>query len=1674
MPARQFYLPEKTANVIRIIHAGKTDELPLEEGERGEVLHRSERTLIYRLRRPGAGSLICKEPLGSGAAKRLRHEVEILGRLAGIEGVPRLSRALAPAGSIAFEDDAAISLADSGCAGHLEIPALLDLAVSLTRIIAGMHGAGVLHKDINAANIMLAGAERKPLLVDFGLATTFAEQHPAFAHDREITGTLAYIPPEQTGRTGHNVDQRADLYSLGISLYELATGHLPFDSSNALQVLHDQLARLPRPPADMHPRIPGVLSDIILRLLEKEPDRRYQSAEGLLHDLAMLRETLASEEGATFALGERDFPSQLTSPSRLIGREHEIAALHDAFERALTSAERGVLIVGGQGVGKTALINELRPVASARHGWFVSAKFDQHRPDASAGAILQALRSLVHLLLAEPEAELKLQRAAILQALGSNAGLIAELLPEFALLVDSVPATYESDPVEGAVRLRVAMREFLRAVATPARPIVFVLDDLQWANESSLRFVESLLTDDKMRGLLFVGAYRGNDVDLAHPLSGMLRRWNLFGAAPLLLRLQDLAPTELALLLEEMLRLAPEEATKLSAVIGSRTAGNPYYTVELLNALRRDGALVLDENGWSWNDATIRRFVGEGELVDLLAVRISKLPSSTRDLLETMACVGGSTEGTVLEAATGLPAEVLQERLLPALEDGLLTLEAGNDGSSVPRDAALQFRYDRVHQAVYERIGPSRRQVLHLAIARRLARSHEFEAEAAEQYLTVVDALSEREERRRAGALFSDAAARARRSTNYPIAERFLRAAISLHEPDLANPQDPVLTELETGRHAILYSLGRYDEADAAYHSIRSRCPGPLELTEPVCGQIVSLGKRGRLRDAVNLGLDLLAELGLEPPSGDDVPTFLEARLEALYAWIAQADVGEECSKSEISDPRAIAVAKVVGKLLLPAFHCDPEVLTWIIFESQRLWVEHGPCAWLVSGLSAANFVTIGMRQDYRTGYAVQRHVVAVGEARGYEPGTSFARYILAFFGVQWFEPLENCIPQSLRAREGLLRGGDLQTVCHTYLATVPAHQECSPMLDACAAEAEEAVAFAEQTGNRQAWFGLVPYLQLTRALRGETQSPGSLSDASFDQTDFLAKLAGNTNPTVGFRLALATSAAIFGDQQRLLEHTSAFMPLLRFIQGNYRSALGRFLRCLALAELARATEGIECSAILRELDVSRDWLAERSEDAPVNFRHLLRLIEAERAWACGDSANAALLFDEALCEVESRSRPWHRALITERTGLFNLAHGMQNAGQRALIDARGLYQQWGASAKVAQLDKTHTFLHSKTSWSAQQSLRVSNGLSPGSIDLMGILGASQALSSETSLDRLRSRVVELLGAMTGATGVSIALWQDEEQAFFLLPPASDTDPTAIPIEVAAERGLIPLFAFRFAQRSGEPLLVDDASGDDRFARDPYFSGLDHCSLLVVPVLRQGTQRAMLFLENRLTRGAFSTERLDAVKLIVGQLAVSIDNALLYTSLEKKVTERTEALAETNRRLEVLSLTDPLTGLANRRRFAEVFDAEWARAQRMQRSIGVAMIDIDYFKLYNDHYGHLAGDACLRRVATAINDSVRQVTDLVARYGGEEFSVILPDANASSVLAMAERARAAVVALNEPHERSTRGIVTISVGIAAIVPTVVGQSQELIGHADAALYEAKRKGRDQVMSGLAS
>ena len=431
---------------------------------RTQVVHESERTRVTRLFTQD-GSMIRKEPRGPGAEKRLRHEMEICDRLSGVGGVSHTARAQLYPGSILFADVHGVPLADVPT--PLEIGELTRLALALARVVADMHGRGVVHRDINPANIVLAGAGRDPHLIDFALATTSAEIRPDFTHHNRIVGTLAYLAPEQTGRTGRPVDLRADLYALGATLYQLATGQPPFGAGDPLRLTHDHLARVPVAPTELNPAVPVGLSAIIMHLLEKEPDNRYQSADGLFHDLIRLRRGEALPR-----IGERDYPQRMLSPSRLVGREDEVAKLEAAFTAALSGRCSGALVSGAPGVGKTSLVDELRPIVTASDGWFVSGKFDQYRRDLEYDGVHQAFRALGRLLLAEPEEEVAALRERILRALGPNAGLAAAVTPELAALL-RVPAD-PGDPMTAQVRAQRNAVEILRAVASRQRPLVFV------------------------------------------------------------------------------------------------------------------------------------------------------------------------------------------------------------------------------------------------------------------------------------------------------------------------------------------------------------------------------------------------------------------------------------------------------------------------------------------------------------------------------------------------------------------------------------------------------------------------------------------------------------------------------------------------------------------------------------------------------------------------------------------------------------------------------------------------------------------------------------------------------------------------------------------------------------------------------------------------------------------------------------------------------------------------------------------------------------------------------------------------------------------------------------------------------------------------------------------------
>ena len=1451
---------------------------------RAEIVHQSEDTRVTRLSFPEA-TVIRKEPLGPYAERRLLHELAMLERLRGVAGIAQLAEAPPYPGSIVLADAGGTSLA--GLAKPLAVDALIGLTVQLARAVEGMHRRGVMHRDITPANIVIA-PDGAPCLVDFALGSSLAEIRPEFTHHAQIVGTLSYLAPEQTGRTGRPVDQRADLYALGATLYELATGDPPFGRGDPLRLIHDHLTRVPVPPAEVNPAMPGPLSAVIMRLLEKEPDNRYQTAEGVIYDLERVRDAQAGPGAAGLRLGEHDVPLRLLPPSRLVGRDDEVAVLQAAFEEARAGRCRGVLVAGAPGVGKTALANELRPVVTGRDGWFVAGKFDQYRRDLEFDAVYQALRALGRLLLAEPEEELATVRGRILAAAGPNAGLLTAGSAEFAALLAVPPDP--GDPLTAQVRAQRAGTEVFRAVASRERPVVMFLDDLQWAGRVPLGFVDLLLSEEPVKGLLLVGVYREGDVGAAHPLAAPLSRWR-DQAGVRHLRLDNLPAPSLAAIVAEMLHARRADTAGLVQVIEPRTSGNPHETVELLSALRRDGVMTATADGWRWDETAVRAYLGQSDVTRLWAARVEAMPPTSRQMVKAMACLGGRAELSLLQAATGMPASAVDQALASALGEGLLVAEPG-------AHPAVRFRHDQIREAVMGALNPRRRRALQLAMARRLASVPELFAVAAEQYLPVADAIGDAAERRQVAGLLRRAADQAGLIGDYALVNALLTTALRLIDPG----ETATVAGVHAGRHAALYSLGRLEEADEEYHMIEELGAVTAERADVIAVQVRSLTHRKRFAEAIGLGIESLRELGVTVPTADRLRAELDRQFDILYRWLDHTDGADDLARPEITDPALLAAARLINAVLPAAFSvADGATLAWLSLEALRIWLQHGLSATLLGPAGTAGHVAMTMRGDYPAGYRALQRIIAVGEARGYEPGTSQARFLFGSV-CWWFEPIENGVQAIRQARDGLIAGGDLANVGYTYHTAAGALLDCAPSLDSFVAEVEAGLAFARRTGSEQLGQWLDGYRWLADVLRGE--SSAAASEAMPTET-----YAGNPAASIYVHLTRAIAAAIFGDSAGLAEHAAAAMPLLPVLVGSYPTAWVYLLRGLALAGQARAADGDERDGLLAKLDEVTPWLAGRAADAPDNFLHLLRLAEAERAWAIGDFRAAALAFDAALRGAVQRQRPWHWALIAERAARFNLAHGLEHAGYDLLTQARRAYLAWGATAKVGQLDWAYPAMRPSAGVTAgdgpDQSADLPQGrgvITTGTIDLLGIVSASQALSSETSIGRLQTRVVQVLSAMTGATGVHLLLWNEDRRHWLL--PAPEGDGGTVPADGAGDEGAVPMSVLRYVQRTREPLVVDDGVRDDRFARDPYFADADCCSLLAVPIVSRALLRAVLLLENRLIRGAFTAERLDAVQLIAGQLAVSLDNAQLYAELTASRARIVAAADQARRRIE--------------------------------------------------------------------------------------------------------------------------------------------------------------------------
>ncbi|MEV6304606.1 AAA family ATPase [Actinoplanes sp. NPDC051861] len=1354
----------------------------------------------------------------------------------------------------------------------LRLPAdrLVEVAQSLTATVAALHHAGVLHLDITPANVVLPGSG-PPVLIDYDLAQILSAESVATAPPDEPVGTLGYQAPEQTGRLRLPTDRRTDLYSLGATLYALATGEPPFPGDDPLEVIRDTLVRSPAVPTELNPRLQHAVGEIIMRLLEKDPDRRYQSAEALAHDLGCFDERPAGR----WHVGEHDFPPILTGPSLLVGRDDELRQLTEALDRAQAGRTPAVFIGGPAGIGKSSLVAALRRITTARDGWFVTGKYDQFRTGTGTGGIRRALAELAGLLLAEPEPETTAERRRLTAALAANVEVIVTAVPELAPLLGACSEPSADNPGTAQARTTTAIVALLRTVAEQ-RPVVVAIDDLQWASGSSLQIFEAILSAGPIPGLLVVGTYRDHEVGPEHPLTYLIARNENSGKIGPQVRLSGLGLSGLVELVSAVLRMPRAAATDLATLLHQPSAGNPYTTVELLNGLRADGLLALHRDGWRWDPDAARTFLAHQPVPDLLAHRLERLPYPTRRVLAALACLGGNTQAVLLAAALRMPMPALIQHLAPAA--AARTVLVDQLGSTV---GTVQFRHDLIHRAAHDALDQHERDVLQLGMARNLAGRDDARQEAAEQYLAVAGKLDDPRERRTAAQLLHAAGRRAAQLTNFVVAEELYRCA------DQLAPSDAIAVD----RHATLYCLGQLDDADDVYLALIDRSPDLLALAAATPNQINSLTQRGAIAAAVNLGFRVLSRFGITAPA--DLEQYVEAGIDRLYRWADRIEAGQ-AGTTETTDARIIAAGRVINRMLAPAFHFDPLLHAWLVLQAQELWERHGVCAPLVGTMAAAICVTIDRRDDYRTGYRLTSHTIGVGQALGYHADTAVARYMHLCLAAPWCEPIETIVEAACQTRDELLAFGDVQVASMLANRLLPLLVDCGDTLEAAADEVGPFLAFAERTGSRFAALSMVGYRQMIFALQGRT--------GHRDEHEHLAEVSASPVGLATHHTNRAVVAMLFGDAAMLEESSAAAMAGCQAIRGFYHSMLARVTRAVSLAHRIRT--GDAGPAVTAELEDVRRWLARRAADCPHNFRPLLCLVEAERAWAYGDVPTAIREYDAGLSQVSGR--PWHRAVLAERAGLFHLSQGLEHGGRRLLTEALDAYRRWGADGKTDALSAAHPFLRTTPAAGPNGS-----GGAALPIDLMAILRASQALSSQTSVQALQAHVGDLLSSMTGATAAHLVLQHQETSHWYLSAIAGPGRARpAIPLADLAGGdpavpgdSHLPLSAIRYVLRTREPLLVADAIRDDRFRHDPYLSGLDLCALLVVPVASHNVAHAVLVLENHQQRGVFSIDRLETVRLIAGQLAVSLDNAILYDSLDTAVRSRTADLAAANQRL---------------------------------------------------------------------------------------------------------------------------------------------------------------------------
>jgi predicted ATPase/signal transduction histidine kinase/tRNA A-37 threonylcarbamoyl transferase component Bud32 len=1465
-----------------------------------------------------------------------RREYEIAHQAGELDGIPCVYglEAEAQRWAIVFEDSGGYSLRHPGLAGTLSLPDFLRRAIDLADILARLHQRQIMHKDINPSNIVYDTSTAQIWLIDFGSAAILSRESPAFHTPHVLEGTPAYMSPEQTGRMNRAIDYRTDFYSLGVTLYELLTGHLPFSSNDALELVHSHIARHPLPPHEHTPGIPEPLSAIILKLMAKNAEDRYQSAYGLKTDL---EHCLCQWEDtgwiAPFRPARHDISDHFQIPQKLYGREHESSTLLAAFERVSRGASELMLVTGEAGIGKSALVHEIYKPITHQRGYFISGKFDQFQRNIPYSALLHAFHDLVGLLLTEDEARIAAWRKKLLEAVGENGQFIIDVLPEVELIIGPQPALPPLGNAEIQSRFDQVFRQFIAVFAQPEHPLVLFLDDLQWADSASLRLIERLVTDQQCRFLFLIGSYRDDEVPAGHPLHMMADDLRLTGATVHHLRLNPLTIPDVTCLVVDTLQVAPDRARGLADLLVAKTSGNPFFLNEFFQSLYTESFITFDYSlsSWEWNIERIRAQGLTDNVIELLTNKVKRLSATTLDTLKLAACIGTYfdletlaivSEDSPTRIARALDTAIIEGLIIPLNPAyKVMTLEV--EGLPDVLSVGYRFTHDRIQQAVYSFFREGEEQEIHWRVGwlllQRVAGREQRDLE--EHIFDIVNQLdygiafvatpAQRDELIHLNVL---AAKKARAAAAYEPSLSYLRTALTLVHKSSSSYSLDMLQELYLEAIEAAYLNGNFKEMEEMAAAMLERPGTLLERARVYEIHILSLVAQNRQLEAVHLALNVLRMLKTRLPTKPDTRHIVLDLLKVRLA-LGSRQIEDLYDLPEMVQPRALAATRIIASVATAIYVASPNLLAPIASRLITLSMNYGNTPISAFAYASYGVILCGVVGHINNGYRFGRLSLRLLERFATRELRSRTLTVVYNFIAHWKEHLHDTLEPLLEAHRVGMESGDLDYAAlsaymyanHLYMVGRPLEWVEQQM----AGYSQTIARLNQQTTLR--WNEL--YRQVVLNLLGRSTDPCLLVGNAYNEVTSYPLHLKTRDMTAIFLLFLnkLSLCYLFGNYAQAVEHAAQARRYLRSLPSSPQLPLFHFYDALARLALLPSVDQSERAALVRQVAANQRKLKKWAHHAPMNYLHKWHLVEAERLRLRGKDAAAMYHYDQAIALAQEHQYLNEEALALELAARFYLGRGQPRAGSFYMRDAHYAYLRWGAHAKVADLEACHPYLvrserdqdgylysgdghtgvvlrHSSSSPSHLLVSTSSGRRVAQLLDMATVIKASQAISDNITLETLLPRLMRIVIEHAGAQRGLLILKRSEHLLIEAEGTIDHQDLYAEPRTL--NNDLCPLSVVHYVGRTHEPVVLDDATSKvGPFAHDPYLRNRRPRSVLCIPLTHHAHLVGMLYLENNAATGTFTADRLEVLSMLSSQVAISVENAVLYNSLRQKASE---------------------------------------------------------------------------------------------------------------------------------------------------------------------------------------